>query len=284
MNLEFDLRLRLRLPEVRDLSLQSLYFFNLYRSGSSMVEAIAEALAVRSGRTPFNLSRDLYALGVEYFDSGDFRHSAVHIADPVQLTRLSDLGGYLFYGFREVPRGFAEVFTPLAASVLVVRDLRDIGISQYHAVAGHATDNRILAQQINALRAQNADIPLGDFLLRDDTVAFLTRIAEGYRPMIDRGVKVIRYEDMYSGAELDVERLCQEILGPMIPHLPADWDFADFLREVEQRIANSSALKGHSTGGSIYNWRKLDPELQAKFGARLKPSLELLGYDVAGSV
>lgn len=278
MNVEFDLKLRLRLPDPADLSLQSLYFFNTYRSGSSIIVSIARSMAKYAHRTAFNLSGDLYNLGVEYFDSGNYQSSSIFLTDSTQLEKLTEFGGYLYCGFREVPLGFAEAFKPIGASVLVVRDPRDIGISQYYAAANHATDNRILAEQIGALRKLTQEIPLETFLLRDDTIEFLNRIVQCYEPMIRNGMPVITYESMYRDGELSLRALCEALAGHMAPYLPEDWNFEAFLENAKRRIATSPALKGHKTGGSVYNYTKLDPVLLDEYTDRLKVSLALLDY------
>jgi hypothetical protein len=278
MHIEFDLKLRYRMPEPRDRTLQNLYFFNLYRAGSSMVEAIGESLAQFSGRTPHNLSRELYGLGVEYFDSQNLDGSSVHLAEGEQLSKLTRIGGYLYYGFREVPRDFAEAFRHIGASILIVRDPRDIGISQYKAVAGHATDNRILATQIESLREQAESMDMGEFLLRDDNIAFLRRIVMSYQPMIQKRINVLHYEDMYIDGNLNLRLLCETIVEHMERFLPDSFDFEKFFDNVQRRIENSKALKGHATGGSIYNYTKLDPGLLDDYTAKLRDAIDLLEY------
>ena len=229
-----------------------------------------------TGRTPHNLSRAFYNLGVEYFDSGNLDASSVHLAEAEQLMKLTRIGGYLYYGFREVPPDFAAAFRHIGASVLIVRDPRDIGISQYQAVAGHATDNRILATQIEALREQAEGMEMGAFLLRDDNIAFLRRIAMNYRSMIQRGINVLRYEDMFLDGHLNLRLLAETLVEHLQRYLPDDFDFEAFFENVQKRIENSKALKGHATGGSIYNYMTLDPDLRDAYTAKLQDAIELL--------
>ncbi len=280
MNLNFDLNLRLRLPEPGDPGRQSLYVFNLYRSGSSVVEAVAVSFAERiGGLRPYNLSSALYRLGVEYFDPENYNQSSVHLRDQAQLMRLLELGGYLFYGFREVPYGLSEAFDRTGAAALVVRDPRDIGISHYYAVAKHATSNRIVADQMAALRAQTGSQSLEEYILTPSTLNFLNRIGQCYRPMIERGLPVLRYEDMYVDGAFDLRTLCRAFETAFEPYLPDDWDFEALIARIERAIANSDSLKGHKTGGSIRTYERLDPEVLARYTEALRPSLELLGYE-----
>ncbi|MEH6645927.1 hypothetical protein [Sulfitobacter sp.] len=278
MNLDFDLTMRLRLPLAPNPDRQSLYFFNLYRSGSSLTEAIAENFARSVGLMPYNLSQALYDMGVEYFDSQNYNHSSVHLAHALQLQKLSLLGGYLFYGFREIPADWAAGFGPTDTSVLVVRDLRDIGISQYYAAAGHATDNKVLANHITALRASIADAALEEFVLRRDTLHFLNRIGGCYQPMVQSGMPVIQYEDMYVDGALSLRRMCEHITTPLAPHVPDDWSFEDFLSRTERAVAASGRLKNHKTGGTIRNYEKLPADVLEAYTDKLRPNLELLGY------
>lgn len=278
MNLDFDLSMRLRLPIAPNPDRQSLYFFNLYRSGSSLTEAIAVRFAHSVGLIPYNLSQALYDMGVEYFDAQNYNHSSVHLARGTQLEKLSLLGGYLFYGFREVPLDWAEGFGPTHTSVLVVRDLRDIGISQFYAAAGHAADNKVLAKHITALQDSLADTGLEEFVLRNDTVNFLNRIGGCYQPMIQSGMPVIRYEDMYVDGALSLRRMCEEVTRPLAAYVPDDWYFEDFLSKTEQLVAGSGRLKNHKTGGTIRNYEKLSPDVLEAYTDKLRPNLELLGY------
>ena len=279
MHLEFDLTLRYRVPEAKNKSLQNLYFFNLYRSGSSMVEAVAAALAQFAGRTPLNLSRDLYQLGVEYFDTQNYGQSSIYLSDAAQLEKLTQFGGYLLYGFREIPIGFSEVFKHIGASILIVRDPRDIGISQYYAVAKHATNNRVVTEQILALRKQTSEQSLEEFILKDETIAFLNRIVQCYRPIIQRGTPVVAYEDMYLDGNFNLGLLCETVFDALGKYLPDDFSMDRFQENIQKRIENSEALKGHKTGGSIYNYTKLDPGVLSEYSDRLRDSLDLLGYD-----
>ncbi|MGJ8597916.1 hypothetical protein [Sulfitobacter sp.] len=278
MNLDFELSMRLRLPIAPNPDRQSLYFFNLYRSGSSLTEAIAVSFARSVGLMPYNLSQALYDMGVEYFDAQNYNHSSVHLARGQQLQKLSLLGGYLFYGFREVPLDWAEGFGPIDTSVMVVRDLRDIGISQFYAAAGHATDNKVLSNHITALRASIADTGLEEFVLRNDTVNFLNRIGGCYRPMVEAGMPVIKYEDMYVDGALSLRRMCEEVTRPLVPYVSEDWSFENFLSRTEQSVAGSGRLKNHKTGGTIRNYEKLSADVLEAYTDKLRPNLELLGY------
>lgn len=284
MNLTFDTQLRLNIPDPQDPGLQSLYIFNQYRAGSSVVEAAAAALAWVTGRTPNNLSSRLYDLGVSYFDPQDYCRSSVHLArDGAGLLQLCDLGGYLHYGFREVPTGFAAGFTQIAAAVLIVRDPRDIGMSHYKAVHQHSMANPLEAGHIAKLREQTASMPLEDYLLRSDTLAFLNRMALCYAPMIRAGMTVIRYEDLFDAQGFSTDRLCDLLMQRFARHCGAaplrERRLAALKTQTVTRIANSPALKGHATGGRTGMWRDLPGPVQKTYSAGLAGSLALLGYD-----
>jgi len=279
MNLHLEAKFRLRLPQPKNLGLQSLYIFNLYRAGSSVVEAAAESLAKMSGRTENNVTKALYEAGVEYFDTKDFSKSAVYLADDgVSLLRLCDIGGYVNYGFREVPIGFGQGFSHFAAALLIVRDIRDIGISQYNSVAGHVEDDRVYGDQIRRLRVQTSKMSVEEFILRDDTIAFLNRIAMSYRPMIQRGINMVQYEDLYLDGHFNTEMLCERIYSHFSSFDDGTWDFDGYVDNTIQRIKNSPFLQGHSTGGKIRVYETLPDKVKAAYTEKLKEALQLLHY------
>lgn len=279
MNLLLQSEFRLRLPQPTNLSLQSFYIFNLYRAGSSVVTAVAESLARVAGRVENDVSRAFYDVGVEFFDAQDFSKSSVFLAqNGAPLLRLCEIGGYVHHGFREVPKGFAEGFTHLAAAILVVRDPRDIGISQYNAVANHVDSNRIVGDQIRRLREQIASMTLEQFLLSEDTLGFLNRIGTCYEAMIRKGMTVVQYEDLFLGGHFSTELLCERIYGHFQPYDDGSWSYDAFVEETNARIRQSPYLQGHATGGQIRMSEALPSEVKAAYTAELKDALQLLNY------
>jgi hypothetical protein len=279
MHLTFDTRLRLPFPQPRNLALQSLYVFNLYRAGSSVVEAAAESLALISGRTANNLTRTFYSSGTELIDSQIYGRPLSYLADEgASLLRICEVGGWLNYGFREVPPGFAAGFSHVGAAVLIVRDPRDIGISHYHALARHDDTNQVYGEHVRQARAAAADKDLAEYLLSDELIGFLVRICESYRPIIARGVSVVQYEQLFLDGQFDVGLLCNALFDVFAAFRDARWRDDAFLANTRARIANSKSLQGHATAGTVAMYMDLPPQLRAAYSARLKSQLDLFGY------
>lgn len=278
MELRFDTKLRLRLPPTRWPDKQSLYVFNLYRSASSLVVVITRALGEMIHRQTIDVTQLLYKSGTALFDTGLSGTHVSYLADGDQLNQFGNFGGYLLSGFREVPLAYAENFGFHQAALLIVRDPRDIGISQYHAVQRHKDDNVVAGQHIKRLRKQTNELSLEQFILRDQTIDFLNRIVLNYRPMIERGMPVVLYEDFFESGVFDLPRLCATFVDHFEAYLPEDFDFEAFLELVNTKIAENDNLKGHGTGGTIYNYRGLPEAVLEEYTERLGESLAILGY------
>ncbi|NAZ38167.1 hypothetical protein [Rubellimicrobium sp. CFH 75288] len=279
MNITFPAEFRAAFPDPRDLSLQSLWVFNMYRAASSVVAAAAVVLAQQTGRVPNNVTRIFYTAGVEPSDMGDWTRSSVFLRDGgAPLLALCDIGGWLNFGFREVPLAFSEAFSHVGAAVLVVRDPRDIGISHYSAVKKHSMDNRVEEGHIGRLRALTNSLTLEEYLLQDATVAFLNRIATCYRPMIDKGVRVLRYEDMFADGAFRLDRLWDGLFDAFRPFGPPGWDRDAFRAAATDRVQRSESLKGHGTGGGFGMYERLPDAVRARYEEALAPALDALGY------
>lgn len=278
VELTFDTTLRLKLPPTQWPDRQNIYVFNLYRSASSLVVLITRALSEIIGRVPIDVTQTLYNSGTALFDTGLSGDSVSYLSDANQLNQLGNFGGYCFAGYREVPLAFAEGFQFHRAAMLIVRDPRDIGISQYHAVHSHTDANLVAGDHIRRLRAQVADVSLHDFLLSDQTTTFLRRIVMGYRPMIERGMPVVLYEDMFDDGVFNLQRMAGTFVDNYEAYLPDDFSFDAFMDLINRKIKNSKALKGHATGGSIYNYSSLPDDVLDAYTNNLAEALGVLGY------
>lgn len=278
MELRFDTTLRLRLPPTKWPDRQNLYVFNLYRSASSLVVEITRALGEMIGRQTVDVTHLFYSSGTALFDTGLSGNHLTYLTDASQLNQFGNFGGYLLSGFREVPLAYAESFGFHQAAMLIVRDPRDIGISQYHAVRKHDDRNPVSGAHILRLRQEVANESLEEFLLKDQTINFLNRIVLGYRPMIERGMPVVLYEDMFEEGAFDLQRLCASFVDHFEAYLPPDFDFGKFLALVQRRIANNKNLAQHGTGGTIYNYQALPGDVLDRYTDRLSEALAILGY------
>ncbi|MEL7097822.1 MAG: hypothetical protein AAGM84_03230 [Pseudomonadota bacterium] len=276
--IEFDARVRLRVKRPAEHK-QSLYFFNLYRAGSSVMEAVAEAIASVAGFAPLNIVQALDRNGVLLSDAQDYSRESVYLSGVEDLMdQMKAVPGCLHYGFREVPPGFSDAFDFIAAAVLLVRDPRDILYSQYSAVARHTTEGASGADIVK-LRDLTAEITREAFVLDPHSIAFAQRIVECYRPMVEKGIRVLRYEDLFTDEGFSSDLLLRTVTEHLAPFLPDDFDPDAALAQLTLRIANSKALQGHATGGTYGMFRKLDAATTEQLNAALAPQLALLGYE-----
>ena len=279
--LEFPVTLRYLMPKAKNPDLQTLYVFNMYRAGSSVLAAVAPAVAVMSGRVHINITQDFNRFGVTIFDIENWRSSNIflngHGADLMQLT---EMGGYLHYGYREIPSGFAEQFNSLAASVLIARDLRDIGMSHYRAIDKHTTtDSRVNKATIEGARQLKSGKNLHEYILSPELLKFLKRVGQCYKPLIEKGITIIRYEELFDEqtGNFSVPKLCARLVEAFEDFSPG-LEVSEVLDYTRRAIENSEHLKGHATSGGFGYYRNLPPDIREKYTKALSDELSLLGY------
>lgn len=268
---------RLLFPQATNPDLQSLYIFNMYRAGSSVTEAVGETLGAASRHTSFNLVNALSAAGVGLIDHQDHTRTSVHV-EPRALDVLGNFGGYILNGFREIPQDYGDAFAFPGAAVIVVRDPRDILYSQYNAVKKHAVGGAY-ADDIMALRETTSQQSMEEFMLSDDSRAFIRRICRCYWPLIHKGVPVIQYETFVKDTGFDAEGLMFAIADHFGPLIEFTVSRERATGNLQQRIANSKSLSGHQTGGRTRMYRDLPADLQQKLAEALAPELDMFGYD-----
>ncbi|WP_106207892.1 hypothetical protein [Aliiruegeria haliotis] len=279
-HMEFEVKTRLLLPRSR-IHVQSLYIFNMYRAGSSLMEAIVESIAAVTPFTAYNIVRALDDAGVSLIDPVDYSRNTLFLDDAFHaLDRIADLGGYIYYGFREVPHGYATRFDHVAAAVLLVRDPRDVLISQYSAVAKHVVSGAAGAD-IMKLREKTENMQREEFITSDESIAFARRIVNCYRPMIEKGMAVLRYEDFFEGSEFQRHRLVETVVDCLADYFPEPPDVEKIAANLEIRIENSKALRGHGTAGTHGMHRSLSRDCQEALVQHLRPELELLNYPLS---
>lgn len=267
------------MPEARLPERQSVFAFGMYRSGSSVLEAISLALAKHSGLTPINLMGNINAAGVAIVDSQDYSRNDNFIeANADSLVSACRMGGYLHYGFREVPHEFSKKHTYIGASFLLARDPREILISQYSAVRKHATEG---ASGIHILKLREIieKQNIEDFVTSPDSINFAKRIVESYRPMIAKGMRVYRYEGYFNvDGKFDIVALARSIARDFDKYLSIP-DSKDALAEEVRHITmQSQGLARQVTSGKKSLLDKLPVESRNYLNEALGEQLHLLGY------
>ncbi|MEO0342680.1 MAG: hypothetical protein AAF198_04510 [Pseudomonadota bacterium] len=271
-------RVRFQIEQATAPEMQSAYIFNMYRAGSSVTEAVAETLSKFSPLVPLNITRLLDQIGVEVIDHMDFRRTSVFLsASENPLVQLGEYGGFLHYGYREVPPAFSESFQFIGASVIIVRDLRDIGLSQYRAVNKHITTGSS-GKNIKQMRQDRSDQDLESFLLSPELLEFLKRISNCYRPMIQKGVKLLKYEDFFENGKFNTNDFFTNIAYALADYVPLEGQTNDIIADLDARINNSRSLKDHATSGKINLYKELDTSVQMEMTAALENELKMLGY------
>jgi len=270
----------LALPDASDPSLQNIYFFNLYRSGSSVMEAVALALAAETGRAPVNIMQSLYDMGVEYDVADQRGNSRVYLSEPSDLDQFARFGGYLIYGFREIPQGYAEAFEHRGAAILMVRDPRDIAISHYHAIKKHSQDNLVTSKHIQGALKKAEEQSLEDYILSPDMLRFIRRICVNYAPLIRGGLKPVHYEDLFDETGFSTRLLCDAVLAETGDYLGGGIDAATLYARTQKFAEDSVALKGHATSGGTRGFMALDPDVRNELTAKLEDCLHLLNYEL----
>lgn len=278
VHLELNAKIRILGPKPKHSNLQNLYIFNMYRAGSSITEVVAETLAWGSTHTHWNIVKSLDDASVGLIDHQDYTRHSVFVDDGgLSLDRIGQMGGYLYYGFREIPYEFAKRFVFTAASVIIARDPRDIGISQFSAVKRHIISGAS-GPNIVRLRAMVENMDLDAFLLSEGTLMFLRRITQCYAPLLRRGCPLLRYEDSVSQNGFDKSKYIVAIADSLSPYLQLRMPMTRLLDILQERVAVNRALAGHETGGKINMYRSLSEKTLAKLSDALLPQLKLYGY------
>ena len=274
-----DVQGRLIMPPPVDPERQSVYIFGMYRSGSSVLEALAQTLGAASGLTPFSVGGALGEIGVSVIDPRDFSRSQVFLEQSFDaLNRICGRGGYIYCGFREIPAAYGAEFAYLGAAVLLVRDPRDILISQYRAVHRHKASGASAAD-IMALREVVSQEELAAFVTADSSIEFVKRIANCYSVPISKGMKVLHFESYADPvAGFDLSGLSNDVIAAIGPYLQVLWSQERLRDHLQQLVGGSDDLRGHSTGGKTRMYLELPEETQRELQHKLAPELELLGY------
>ena len=256
------------MPDAQDQTLQNLYFFNLCWSSRELVRRTAQAVAKSTGRVSVDVSSGFYSLGVEYADHGDFGSSSLHFAAPEQLVKLTQVGGYVIHGFNKLPTTFSKNFLPVGASMIVVRDPRDIGIALHYALTGRD----LLENPKNPKKIEN-------FLLRDKLIDEVNNLVSGYASIIQRGAQVIMYEDLCADGAPSIPMMADSVLERLSQFLPNDMNFQILIDSIDEgkSTENKTEKVGHSTY-EPYAFTRLEPSLLEEYTRRLSSSIEIMGY------
>jgi len=270
---------RILVPASDSPTRQSFHMFGMYRSGSSVLEIVSQALAKAAGLTPFNVAQAIDQAGLSIIDPRDYSRSQIYIdAVGSSLDNLCAHGGYIYYGFREIPIEYGKRFVFLQASTLLVRDPRDILISQFRSVNHHTTDGAS-GENIKILRKVVSQKSLEEFVLSRQSIQFAKRICDCYERMISRGVKVLNFEEFFgSPKKPGIHGICNRLIDSFPSYLPISVSRDQIRAHIDSLISNSKSLKGHSTGGRIGLYRELSEVTQKKLTVRLEKQLFMLGY------
>ncbi len=241
----------------------SVFAFSLAKAGSTLMYNILRVLAPQAGLVFFSLEDEMFARGVPA------------PLDWPEAARLFHPQGYCYGGFRAMPR---HALPPLAAcrAVLLVRDPRDMIVSQYHSFRtshvvpeGASPDHPMARARAAAQRQSLAQFAPG-------AAQRFARRFEGYLAQGFAGapqVAVFRYEDVVFrkrdwAAELaawfgwKIPRAATDAAADRFDEVPAVPDPARHIRQVHPG--------NHRT--------EMDPRTIAQVEAILREAMEAFGY------
>lgn len=167
-----------------------VFAFSIHKAGSSLMHGMVNAVCEREGIPHLDLPGRLFQLGVPDRMWGP---------DP-RISRFF-LGGRVYFGFRELPRGLLDQRVGLKQRriVLLVRDPRDALVSQYYSFGGkyssHARSRANPAMIVQAMK-QTAGLEIDEYVVQ--AAREYLRKLQKYGEMLDYPfVEVRRYEDVY---------------------------------------------------------------------------------------
>lgn len=269
--------LRLLLPKPADPTRQSVYIFGMYRSGSSVLEAVSAVMAQMSGLKMINVGRQINMNHMEIQDISAYDRDNAFLLESA-LDNLCGKGGHLYCGFREIPKSFGDNFSYNAASILLVRDPRDVLMSQYKAVQQHVIENAS-GEHIKKLRERTSRMSVEEYVTSKGVVDFAKRITNCYANPIRNGTRVFRFEEYATRSDgFNLNGLIGDIHGAIRGYLNIPAPLEEIQKRVATVVADSSHLKGHGTGMKTKAFKTLSDSAQETLWEKLKSELELLGY------
>lgn len=164
-------------------SFPSFYVFALHKSGSTLLNAMLREALDGAGVPQIALSEHAFAAGLPENE----------ITNP-ELFIFPQ--GYCYRGYREFPPYLRTFDISKNRKILLVRDPRDMLVSDYFSTAfSHELPRQgVVREQLARQRdyAQNVDI--NDYCLSQATV--YKNEFDGYHHLIDGEIRIYRYEDV----------------------------------------------------------------------------------------
>ena len=169
--------------------LSSVYLFSLPKAGSMLLQWVARAMAAEVGVRFRSVMGELFAAGVDPFESKP------------DLSGEFEPRGWCYGGFRELPGWFRIPGLADHRKILLVRDPRDMLVSNYFSVGrSHpAPGQGAMRDRYDRQRAAAQSQSIDDYVL-----GLAGRYAarfESYQPLLDcpkadENLRIDRYEDI----------------------------------------------------------------------------------------
>ena len=180
---------------------KSCFAFGIYKGGSTLLFNLLTAICHQYNQIPYVSILD--RLFIEGFD---IRH-----LDPASVTSLLTQEGYCFGGFREFPSPWINEFLPDRKKIILLRDPRDILVSQYYS---HKYSHQIPKNDSGGLQKSHSSsqyLSINEYVLKWNSN--IKRKLDSYREINELdSVKLFRYEDVILSKKQWIKDIC-DFLG-----------------------------------------------------------------------
>ena len=257
--------LSITLPEPEDGSIRSIFIVGLPKAGSTLMNRIMTPLCRSAGLVPFSLHNTFRTMGLS---PAQF---------PKEAQSLFIPRGYNYNGFRGWDAEYAVPRWASGRTILMVRDPRDMIVSQYYSEAFSHKPPGSEADDALAKRFEERRKALQDQSVEDYVIANAATVRRGYLRTVRRldkiDYKTWRYEDIV----FDKLRWTKEMLDYLQLSAPAEliettvekFDIKPSTEQVDQHVRRV-------TPGDHRN--KLSPGTIKRLNNAFSEILERYGY------
>lgn len=266
----FSARGIITLPAARSPTRQSVFLFNMPQMPRATVSSVAHTMARSAGLTPVDIGGIFSRLKISFDDRERHNGTELYLSgDDRTLDDICAHGGYLYFGFDELPMGFSQRFIYVDAAALLTRDPRDVIVAQYQADQSKAKSHD-----------HPAALPLDEYVLNDRVVSRIRHVCDSYLAPIRNGLRLVQFEPcLRPNRNLDIVEMAEKLAKklPQYLHNPQRKERRkDILEETIRRRPSVTTITEHYAHGL---YESLQPETQTKLNEILEMQLLYLGYE-----
>ena len=266
----FSVRGVITLPAARNPTRQSVFLFNMAQMPRTTISSVANTLARSAGLTPVDIGGVFSRLKISFDDRE--RHNATELyldGEDRTLDNICAHGGYLYYGFEELPMAFSQRFVYVDAAVLLTRDPRDIAVARYQT-----------AEEAARARDKTLDVSVDDYVMSDEALSRVRHACDSYLTPIRHGLHLVQFEpSLRPNHRLDIAAMTEKLVKKLPKYLqnPQRKERRQGILDDVMRKRPTAATVSSHYGHGLH--QMLQPETQEALSKALEMQLLYLGYE-----